>query len=49
MFRDDYALEFNLTANQTQNMTFREAYHYADAMTAMDFEGIPFKQQYDKK
>ena len=28
-------------------MSFREAYHYADAITSMLYEGVPTKQTYD--
>ena len=45
--RDDYAVEFDLTDTQKADMSFLDAYHYADAVTSMLFEGVPTKQTYE--
>lgn len=42
-----YQQEFNLTDEQTKNMTFWDAYLYADAVTSKVFEGIQLKARYN--
>jgi len=39
--RDAYGQKFHLTPEQVNNMTFNQAFNYADAIYSERFEGIP--------
>ena len=39
--RPEYTIAFNLTPEESKNMTFYQAYTYSDAIFSQRFEGIP--------
>jgi hypothetical protein len=42
--RDKYAVIMDLNSTMKENMTFNQAYHYADLVFSQQFEGIQSKK-----